>query len=245
MSWVVLILGGIVAGMVNTLAGGGSLLTVPLLMEVGLTGTEANATNRLAVTVQSFVASLTFHRHGNKGARKGLRLLPALVIGAALGALIASNLSSEVFKRVFGVIMVPLALMILRKPTLSWSGDEDAEPPTVTLQAAMFGVGIYLGFIQAGVGILLLLVLSSLGRMKLTDANVIKVLVVGIASAVALLVFAIQGDVRWATGSVLAVANGLGGYLGGLAAIKQGERWIRPLVVLSCLGLSVRLLFLN
>jgi uncharacterized membrane protein YfcA len=243
--WLLLLGGGLLAGVANTLAGGGSLITVPLLVMVGLPPNVANGTNRIGILIQSLVASATFHGKGVSGVRSGLALLPVGLAGALGGAYLGTALSDESFRRIFGLIMIPLAAVSLMRRKTPTSEAAPAEPSARTwrLQVAYFFVGAWAGFIQAGVGLIALAVLSAFGGFDLKRGNAIKVVTVAAFTCLALAVFALRVGVDWGVGLVLAVASGAGGYLGSVAALKQGDRLVRVIFVLACVGLSARMLF--
>lgn len=242
----ILLVGGLLAGVVNTLAGGGSLLTVPLLVLVGLPGTVANGTNRVGVLVQNGIAAWGFRAQGVPGLRGALPILGPVAIGALAGALVASRLPDELFERLFGGLMI-----LVLVPTL-WprpSGDraqaESTEPGSAKTGWArslvFLGIGLYGGAFQAGVGILLVLALSFAG-VDLVRANSIKVVVNFCFTGLALLVFLAAGLVAWPQAAALAVGFGAGGALGARLAVRGGERLIRPVLAVSVLALAGRML---
>lgn len=240
--WVLLMLGGVAAGLVNTLAGGGSLLTVPLLVMVGLTPNVANGTNRIAVLVQTVVASTTFQKKGVKGIGLGLRLLPSGAAGAVVGTLAAIWISNELFRQIFGVAMIPLALVVFfRKKGRGLASAGDVSVPK--LAVAYFFVGVYAGFIQAGVGMLALAALSILGGCDLRVGNAVKVFTIGVLATISVVMFAVAGALSWRHGLILSVGTGLGGYLGSIAVIERGDRWIRVAFLIGAMGLSFRMVF--
>lgn len=243
--WVLLLAGGVAAGVVNTLAGGGTLITVPLLVLVGLSPNVANGTNRVAVLVQSVVATWAFHRRGYTGVRLSATVLPSGLVGAAIGAYLSTQLSGAAFRQIFGVAMLPLAALIFsRRKGLTTLGQEHRGEPkgSVQLAVAFFAVGAYAGFIQAGVGIIALAALTLIGGFDLRQGNAVKVFTVAVFTAVAVVFFALESQIALGHGLALAAATGLGGYLGTLAAVKRGDRWIRWAVVASCIGLSVKMI---
>jgi len=239
-----LMVGGVLAGALNTLAGGGSLLTVPLLIMVGVPPSVANGTNRIAVLVQSVVAGATFHKQGVSGVRPGLSLVPVGLIGAALGAYLGTELSDAVFRQVFGLVMVPIALIVVfqRKRTSVQTAPARGAR-AIGLQIAYFFVGAYAGFIQAGVGVFALMALTLFGGFDLTRGNAVKVVTVAAFTGLALLIYAVRLDLAVGVGLALSVATGVGGYLGTLAALRKGDGLARAAMVLACVGLSIRMLW--
>ncbi|MDH3212642.1 MAG: sulfite exporter TauE/SafE family protein [Myxococcales bacterium] len=238
--------GGILAGVVNTLAGGGSLLTVPLLVVLGLPGTIANGTNRVGILVQSLVASRGFRARGVSGFRAALPLLVPVLAGSVVGALAISRTPDATFERVFGVLMLLVLVPTLRRaspapdPMLSAPRPRKGWPPSVRA-AVFFGIGLYGGAFQAGVGIVLLFALSHAG-FDLVRANAIKMVVVAALTAVAVPVFVLEHQIEWLPAAVLACGYAVGGALGARLAVQRGERLIRPVLAASVLALAGRML---
>lgn len=237
-----LALGGLAAGVINTLAGGGSLLTVPLLVLLGLPGTLANGTNRIGILVQNAVAAWRFRAQGVRVFREALPVLVPLSAGSALGALAISRLADQTFERVFGLLMLALLLPTLREASGRRAARRPRHPwPPAVAVAANFAVGLYGGAFQAGVGLALLAVLAREGH-DLVRANAIKVIVVGVLTAVAVPVFAASGAVTWGPALALAAGYAAGGALGARLAVRGGERLIRAALAPAVLALAGRML---
>ncbi len=240
-TWIALAVGGLVAGVINTLAGGGSLLTVPLLVFMGLPATTANGTNRIGVLFQNLVSTMRFRKEGLDGIRDASPILFPVVSGAILGAIIASQMSAEIFRQVFGVAMIGLLYPMLA-PRKAKDDSDPIEPRSRLWNAILFfGIGLYGGAIQAGVGIFLIAALSRSG-LDLVRANSIKVVIIGMLTLAAVPVFISQDQVDWPMASALVVGFGLGGELGARAAIKGGEQLIKPVLFVSVLAMSGRML---
>ena len=234
-----LFFGGLGAGVVNTLAGGGSLLTVPLLVLIGLPGTLANGTNRIGVLIQNAVAAWRFRAEGVPGMRAALPLLLPVALGSALGALAIARVADETFEQIFGLLM--LALLV---PTLYGSrrGNQPPRPwPPVLRFALFFIIGVYGGAIQAGVGLVLVAALSRAG-LDLVEANSVKVIVILVFTLPAVAVFLAAGHVVWAPALVLAGGFAGGAALGARLAVRGGERVIRPVLLVSLVALAGRML---
>lgn len=226
----------------NTLAGGGSFLTVPLLIILGLPPTLANGTNRVAVLVQNLAAMAGFRREGVPGPALAVRLMPAALVGSWIGALVSSRLPDQVFGRAFGVCMLLALPVILRNPRPR-SSAEPRRALALPLQLTIyFALGVYGGAIQAGIGIPLLLALVGAAGLDLVRANSVKVVIVAALTAVALAQFVWDGKVLWGYGLVLAVGSGLGGYVASRLGARVGERLIRPVLTIAILLFAVRLL---
>jgi hypothetical protein len=239
--WLSLTLGGLVAGVINTLAGGGSLITVPLLVLAGLPATVANGTNRIGVLFQNLVAIWRFRQQGLDGLRGARPILAPVLTGSVVGALIASSLPADLFRQLFGLAMIALLFPMLRsRPT---SDPQPARPPRAAWAntALFFGIGLYGGAIQAGVGLFLIAALARSG-LDLVRANAIKVVLIGALTVVAVPVFIAQRQVDPAFALALVVGFAAGGEIGARVAVAGGERVIKPMLVLAVLAMSGRML---
>jgi uncharacterized membrane protein YfcA len=240
-SWIILAIGGLVAGVINTLAGGGSLLTVPLLVFMGLPATTANGTNRIGVLFQNIVSTSRFRKEGLDGIRGAIPILLPVVIGSVLGAMVASRMSAEIFRQVFGIAMIGLLYPMLRQARPASKSDALRPRSRFGNVAIFFGIGLYGGAIQAGVGLFLIAALARSG-LDLVRANSIKVVIIGALTLVAVPVFIAQNQVDWPLASALVVGFGLGGEIGARAAVKGGERLIKPVLAVSVIAMAGRML---
>lgn len=238
-----LVLGGVAAGIVNTLAGGGSLITVGLLVFLGLPGTVANGTNRIGVLVQNLTSAWRFRAEGVPGIRESVPVLIPVVIGSLVGAYAISRVTPELFERLFGILMLLLLL-----PTL-WPRRSQPAPEAAAVRSwppalrtlVFLAVGLYGGAIQAGVGIFLIFALSRAG-FDLVRANSIKVVVIAVLTAAAVPVFIASRQVDWPAALALVAGFAAGGALGVRLAVRGGERVIRPALTLAVVALAGRLL---
>ena len=237
---VVLLGGGLVAGIVNAMAGGGSLLTVPLLVFAGVPGNTANGSNRVGVLTNSVSAAGTFRRLGVAGLAGIGRILGPAVVGSLIGSIVVSQLADDTFERVFGFVMIPILIMSLRRPDVEAMADRPQWPTWLTT-IVFFAIGLYGGAFQAGVGLMMIVALSRAG-VGLVVANHIKVIVTLVFTVFALPVFIVNGDVDWAPALVLAVGFAVGGYLGARLSVAGGERVIRPVLVVAVIVFAGRLL---
>lgn len=240
-TWIGLVLGSLVAGVINTLAGGGSLITVPLLVLAGLPATTANGTNRIGVLFQNLISTLRFRKEGLDGLKGARPILAAILGGSVVGATIASRMPAELFRQLFGVAMIGLLIPILRGGK---KADDDA-PLRVRSgfanQLVFFAIGVYGGAIQAGVGIFLIAALSRSG-LDLVRANAIKVVIIGLLTVVAVPIFIAHGQVEWRLATALVLGFGIGGEVGARAAVRGGERLIRPVLLCAVLALAGRMI---
>ncbi len=236
---VILIFGGLAAGFINTLAGGGSAITIPILNEmVGIA--TANGTNRIAILAAQFAAITGFQRGKAIPWARVLPLLPPAIIGAALGAWAATQTSPDVLRQVFGVVLLFVALSVIAKPS-RWVEERDAALHEPWRSLVFLAVGFYGGFVQAGVGFLLLAGLVLGGGLTLVNGNAAKVVLIAAYTPVALLLFANAAQVDWGVGAVLAVGQMVGAWIAAKLAIAKGAAWIRWVLVAAAIVAAFRL----
>jgi uncharacterized membrane protein YfcA len=212
--WVypIAILGGFVAGFINTLAGNGSAITLTILMEfMGLPPNVANASNRVGIFGQSLVSTRIFHKNDKINWRESLPFIIAVFLGAMCGLYLALTVDNSSFRKVYGGLMVLLLFVILFKPSRWINPPKNKRKiPAVLLFIGFFLLGIYGGFIQMGMGIIFLAFSVLIAKFDLLRANALKIICVGAYTGVVLLIFALQGWVNWWAGGLLAIGQMLG-----------------------------------
>ena len=167
----VLLVVGIISGMVNTIAGGGSLLTLPILIFLGLPPSIANGTNRIQLIFQNIFAVYGFKSKGISNYKFSSWLSFTAILGSLLGAKIAIDFPEELFKKVLSVIMIFVMITIfLKKNNDIISDTKKIKNKTLSILLFFF-VGLYGGFIHAGVGFLMILILSGINNLKLSHIN--------------------------------------------------------------------------
>lgn len=236
---------GIVAGFLNVMAGGGSLLTVPVMVFMGLPGPVANGTNRIAILAQNLTAVLTFFRRGFSDFRLSLTLAACALPGSILGALVGTRLEGVWFNRILAVIMLGVMLVMHfdRGATRRPEGYQPTRRQLIRGHLLMIGAGFWGGFIQMGVGFILMPILNRAMGLDLVRTNMHKVFIIAVYTVAALAVFASQVEVLWIVGLALAVGNSIGGYLGAHFTISSGERLVRLVLNLVLVIFIVKLLF--
>jgi uncharacterized membrane protein YfcA len=224
---------GFGAGFINTLAGSGSLITLPLLIFIGIPANVANGTNRVGVLIQNLVAVDSFRRQQVLDTRLGVWLGVPAIIGAVIGAQIAVNLDEEMMQRTIGLLMVFMLVVILVRPKRWLVGRPEAIPtrPSTLQLIIFFAIGVYGGFIQAGVGIFLLAGLVLGIGYDLVRANAVKVLIILLFTIFALVVFVMNDQVLWGIGVLLAIGNALGGWVAAKMAVERGAVFVRWLLI--------------
>ncbi|MEZ4265033.1 MAG: sulfite exporter TauE/SafE family protein [Myxococcota bacterium] len=234
---------GLAAGFINTLAGGGSLLTLPVLMLTGLDASVANATNRVGVLTGSLAASHAFVRSRHLDPREVARLAGPTLLGAAVGALAAALVPSDTLEPILLATLVAMALLLALRPSiLAPSADELPREPTGRALAELAAAGFYAGFLQAGVGFILLAVLAGRLRHGLVRANALKVALVLPLTVVALAIFWWQGLIEWVPGLAVGLGTAAGARLGVRFAVRHSAalRWL-VLAAVCALAVAVAL----
>ncbi len=239
----VLIAVGIVTGFINTVAGGGSSITLPVLMFLGLPPSVANGTNRIAILLQSLAGAETFRKSGFLSWKEGKHFLIPSGAGALLGAITAVAVNERMMQFVILAVMVAMFFLILLKPE-AWIR---SDPSTLNEKRGgvqfyiYFAIGFYGGFIQVGVGFLLLAGLVLGSGYDVVRANGLKVLIVLFYTAIALIVFWSSKNIHLASGVVLGIASMAGAYAGARFTIRGGHRWVRLFLLVALFAIIVKL----
>jgi uncharacterized membrane protein YfcA len=241
---IIILVAGMASGFLNTAAGGGSLLSIPVLIFIGLPSAVANGTNRIALLAESITAIITFRKKGYFDPKLAIILGIPAVIGSIIGSKIAVNISNKLFNNILALVMVLVVLFILWQPHKKFAPRAgELSPARLALaMAGFFMVGLYGGFIQVGVGFLIITCLSLTTGKSLVDINSLKVLISLIYLIPSLLVFVQSGKVNWSIGFVLAIGNGIGGWLGSSLSVKGGDKWIKIILVIAVTLMVGRLL---
>ncbi len=239
-----IIIVGFGAAFLNTVGGGGSLFSVPILTFMGLPITTANATSRVALLFQNIFAVGGFKSKGIELPWPySLYLGLASLGGGLIGSLAASKVPDAVFTKIFVVVMILAVILIIYDPFKS-KGQEKLDPRSQIIGSiCFFFIGIYGGFIQAGIGFLVIAVLAVVNNLSLVKSNYVKVFAAIVYTGVSVMVFAWQGKVIWQIGLVLAIGHALGGWYASRWSVKAGEIWIKRVMVLSIIGMAIKLWF--
>lgn len=236
---------GFAAGFVNVMSGGGSLLTLPMLIFLGLPAAKANGTNRIAIAIQCASGVAGFHRKGFSDFRFSALLVVPATAGALIGANIAVDMPDVLFKRVLAAIMVGVLGLTLFSSARQSHGESAAPCVSwnrkIAAMSVYFFIGIYGGFIQAGVGFIIIAALTSINGYDLVRANAIKLFVSIFYNLVALGVFIQSGNVDPFLGLTLALGNASGAWFGSHWAVARGEKWIKLVLVITSLAFAIRL----
>ena len=237
---------GFVAGALNVIAGGGSFLTLPILIFLGLPPTVANGTNRVGIFLQNVAAVWGFHRHQVMDWRYVVWAAVPATFGAALGTWGAVTIGDAAFRRILAFLMIAVTLWTLWDPLRKHRAflQPGERPRVLPLAAGFFVVGIYGGFVQAGVGFLILAT-TTLAGLDLVRGNAVKVLSVLVYTALSLALFAVEGKVVWDLGLALAVGMVAGSQVGVRLTVLKGHAWIKGVVTAAVIVFAVKLLLMG
>jgi hypothetical protein len=226
-----LALAGVLAGVLNTLAGGGSFIILPLLIGLGLPPGVANATTRIGVLANGSAAALTFAR--NRSLQTGLvaRLAGPMCVGAVFGAWLATRVDDALMRPIIGGVLLTWAVALAVRPGRFMTPPPAPLPPGPLAYALALLIGVYGGFLQAGVGFPLLALFVSLLGHDLLRANAAKVALVFVYTVLVVAVFAAAGAIDWPRALQLAVGMTFGGWLGARMQIRAGAPLVRWAVV--------------
>jgi len=235
---VILLIGaGLMVGFINTLAGGGSIVSLSILMALGLPPTLANGTNRIAIFIQTLTATSSFRQQKVLDTKKAFHMAVPATIGSVIGAFIAVDINEDLFEKAIGVIMLIMLVFIFYNPKKYIYGNKEVEEKPVTWKTYVifFFIGIYGGFLHMGVGYFLLTAIVLGAGYDLVKANAIKVFVVLAYVPFSLLVFIYYGEVNWLYGFVLAIGNVIGALIASRLAVSKGVEFVKWVIVIVIL----------
>ena len=236
LSIILALLGSAFAGILNTLAGNGSAITLTLLTELfGLPGNIANGTNRVGIFGQTSFASYIFNKHKKLPFSKASVLILLCIVGALLGVYTAISISNEMFMGVVKYLMIFILLLVLIKPKRWLKPEIGKKIPTAILFPIYVLLGFYGGFIQMGMGVFFLATVVLLAKYDLIQANALKNIVVLIYTAFVLAIFHFQGLVDWKIGLIFALGQSIGGIIGAKIGSKNEKAtlWAYRLLIVS------------
>lgn len=243
---IIAIAGGFLAGVINTLAGNGSAITLSILTEVmGLPGNVANGTNRIGIAFQTFISSYTFHKGGVLRMEKQWRPIAWVTAGAMLGIGTAVYVSSDQFMFVFKYLVLLMFLLLLIHPRRWIAVEPEGKSwPKPILYGGLLLLGFYGGFIQMGMGLFFLAIAVLGARYTLLQANALKVMVVALYTLFAIAIFAWQGRVDWTIGLTLGVGQLFGGWITTRYAVQYPAiNKVAYALLLVAVGLAILSLF--
>ncbi|MGB0146431.1 MAG: sulfite exporter TauE/SafE family protein [Flavobacteriaceae bacterium] len=245
LQYLLLIVIGFVVGFINTIAGGGSLISLPFLIFMGLPPAVANGTNRVAIVIQTFMATMGFRSKGISTFPFNTYIGLSALLGAIIGAKIAVDIDEGIFNKVLAIIMLAVMLIIIFKPDLNLAERTEKLTGRYLWQGMIvfFFLGIYGGFINAGIGFLIILYLHYAHHINLVRTNATKVFVVLLYTLAALVVFVLNDKVDFTVGLILAIGNACGAWISSRLSVKKGDGFIRKFLIVMIGVLAIKLWF--
>lgn len=236
---------GFSVGFINTIAGGGSLLSLPALIFLGFPPSVANGTNRVAIVIQTAMATAGFKSKGVSTFPFNIYLGISALIGAIIGAQIAVDVKGDTFNKILSIIMIAVLFIIIFKPKMKVTDLEERITGKYLWIGiiAFFFFGIYGGFINAGIGFVIIMFLHNVNRMNLIRVNATKVAVVFMYTLSALFIFIVNDKVNWEAGLVLAIGQGTGAWISSRVSVNKGEGFVKTFLIIMLVVMAIKLWF--
>ena len=239
---IILLICGVIAGFINTVAGGGSLLTLPILIFMGLPSNIANGTNRIAIFMQNIFSISGYKSRGVSDFKYSSWLSVSALIGSIIGAKIAININEVMFNKILSLVIIIVVLTIIyNKKSFNINSENISIEKKIISVIIFFFIGIYGGFIHAGVGFLILSILSNYNGIQLSKANSIKVFVVFVYTFFALIVFIMENKINWILGINLGIGNSIGGWIASRWSYNKPDKIIKIFIIISSAIMAIKL----
>ncbi len=234
---------GSIAGFINVMAGGGSTVTLPILILLGLDPSLANGTNRLGIMAQTLSAVVSYRQEKYHDFKLSLKLTAFTLPGAVAGAIIATRIGDELFQKILAYVLIGVTVsLFLRKTNQKKTDPYRKEKTSWLIYPVMVAIGFYGGFIQLGVGFVFIAALYHLMKLDLIRTNMHKVFIIFIYTIPAFLIFLITGNVEWKFGLTLAVGMAFGAWWSAKISVKKGEKVIRVVLSVALLWMALTLM---
>lgn len=231
-----------ISGFINVGAGGGSSLTLPMLIFLGLNPSLANGTNRVGVLMQNLSAIYSFKRSNYSQFKLSLKLSLLSLPGAIAGAFLAINLNGELFEKILGAVMILIIISMFIPKAKDTTDGEDDQKISWSVYLSMIAIGFYGGFLQVGVGFIIMASLQHLMKLNLIYVNMHKVFIVLVFTLPAIFIFAFTGNIHWFWGIILGLGNASGAWWSVKLTVKKGEKIIKVVLVIAIFIMALKLL---
>jgi len=238
-----LFIAGVAIGVINVMAGGGSALSLPLLIFLGFDAAVANGTNRVAILMEAMAAVASFKKNKHSHFSQSIKFALPTIPGAVLGAIYATRIDDELFKNILAVVMILIVFSLMLPKSHKSAAEKFSRGRKVLVYPAMFAIGFYGGFVQAGVGFLLMAALLHLFGETLVRVNMHKVFIVMIFTVPALAIFILTDNVNWPAAMVLSAGAILGGWWAAHMSVHKGDNFIRIMMGVAMVLMAIKLLF--
>lgn len=232
--WMMILLffGGFLSGIINVLAGGGSFLTLPLLSLYGLSPSTANATNRIGILLQNISATGNFIKSKTLQPKSAIFLSIPTILGGILGTSIVLKLPENVIKISLGIIFLVMSYFVVFSPKVWEEENKNIKRNKILSFAIFFLIGLYGGYIQAGVGFFLIYALTMLEGYNLKNANAMKILLTLLFTIFSLVIFSVDKKIEFVPGVIMGLGSFFGGYVGSYLNMKINVKIIRIILAI-------------
>ncbi|MBN2543411.1 sulfite exporter TauE/SafE family protein [bacterium] len=233
---------GGICSFINVMAGGGSVLTLGIMMLLGIDASVANGTNRIGILVGTASGAMAYKSENYMNFRDSLKLAAFTIPGAIIGSIFAVRIDNLLFERVLAIVMIFIVITLFIPKKNIQKLNNKTNIKNILIYPAMFLVGIYGGFIQAGVGFLIMASLRHILRMELVTINLHKVYIVLIYTIPLLFIFGFTGNINLLYGLCLASGSAIGAWLSVKLSLKKGEKVIKIILGIALLLMAVKFL---
>lgn len=235
---------GVAVAFVNSVSGGGSALSLPVLIFLGLPSATANGTNRLGILLGSLSSLFAFRTQGIFLPRLAFQVGWPATIGSLAGSLLAVQVPDRIFNPILAGIILFVAVMTIKghRPNPSLNHEPALRGGLIAF-AAYLGIGFYGGFIQAGTGLIMMYAFTRLGNLDIFQVNALKVATTVLFISISLLTFAVAGRIHWPMAASLAAGNLSGGWLGAHWQVRKGEAWVNRFLLWTAVALATKLIW--
>jgi uncharacterized protein len=239
-----LLVASFLAGTLNAIAGGGSFLSFPALLAMGVLPIQANATNTVALWPGQFTSIAGYREELRSSVKTLLPLSVAALIGGLLGALVLLRTGQAQFMRLvpwlllFAAVLFAISGPVARRLNFRPSGPHQGHPRYALMFVSTLAVCFYIGYFGAGAGFLMMSLLALFGVEEINRINAIKVVTTTLANGIAVLTFVVRGQVEWRYCLLMMVTAAVGGYIGARGSRKLDARIVRAMVVVIGLGMA-------
>ena len=235
---------GVAVSFINSVSGGGSILSLPLLIFMGLPAAAANGTNRLGILLGSGASLFAFRSQGIFLPRLAWQVGWPAAIGSLAGSLIAVRLPDRVFAPVLACVILFVVIMTFRgHKGQQANGEEPRMRNDWPALASYAAIGFYGGFVQAGSGLIMMYVFGRMGNLDLFRINALKVSITVLFITVSLAAFTAAGAIDWPLAAALAADNLTGGWIGSLWQLRKGEAWVNRFLLVTGVLMAGKLLW--
>ncbi len=240
--YLLLFLFGNFAGFINVVAGGGSTLTLPFLILMGMDASVANGTNRIGILTQTMAASLSFRRSKFKDTNLSFKLAMLTVPGAILGAIYSTRIEENTFQYIVVGVMAFVAISLFIPKSKKKEYVDTIKKLPILAYPLMLLLGFYAGFIQVGIGFLIMAILGSVLKLNIKRVNMHKVFIVFVNTIPTLIIFIVTDNIDWGTGIVLSIGASLGAWWSAKLSLKMNENFIRLMLFIAIAAMAIKLL---